>query len=966
MSAYARSSVTFNPSNGIHRFSQRSSAFNKQRDSSSRRPSSGRGQSNERPSSNGYSNKYNEPASNIFIPPNNIDNHDEFYPFSQITMSQSTVKSDHVDNTNGASNNNASRDTLENRAAKWRSSRKEFERSQSLLLQASDKPSSENKATKAAQLLPSAAGQRSRFQSTPGRRDKRSKLSLGATLKPTVGRLANSIQRSNITPAGRSNNIASAGAGLSNITSMQRSITASAGAGRSAIGRSYTPASFSSTLMARGASAVMSAMTPLRSFARQRRIGLGLNGGGVSGGVNVGGGNFGGGGNGSVNVGAVSGNVGVNVGGNAAGVGAYSAQLSQEPSPLDRPKKNRKPLVTTANTTEGTQEVVDFQTNQDDERSKTSVSTYDPDPPRAAEKNVDCAAQDTEVTTANKEVNAEDPTVNKDVNATDVDQMADLLTQIQNAQRQFNETKQAMEEQYLVLNNRYQEVIRQQELLEKERSDAKAEFDAHYSQLEGKMRDLLEIKCTSDDFKTEASNQHQVLISQMDNVKMEMMAKFGKFVDESKARIQVCGRLEMEALEGMCRVGKEELRDVVDGGKREIELECKRAVEDVRTSVREVGLPDQSVVATLSARNADATVDKEMDACNVEKENAKPMDGNSPIKSSKVDSTVLCKTSTSDNTSAELHEDDASSFDDDGSLLNNSSLAPAPPKKNASVKKQTVKTGSSVYSARTAPRAGMSVSTTPFSAKTTPRMQNSYTKKQSVTGAESTRKKTPINEVVNGTKCASRAAGISSEPPSPNITNISPKLVQSTKKDTSSGKKTKSKAALPISLEHGKKRSRADFDAIKSPRRSKRVREASRVEQRRALEASLSQDSVLSRKVTPKEDPKASPLVRKKTYGKSPSPTDSFKTSPASSNGTDSSDDMFLGKSVVVNADQDQNIGGLDGCESIVQRDVGPLAVPWGARSGPAKSRKTYSTGRKRDRKPFSFETISSIFEFKF
>eukprot|EP00804_Cyclotella_cryptica_P012369 CCRYP_010836-RA/>CCRYP_010836-RA protein AED:0.47 eAED:0.47 QI:0/-1/0/1/-1/1/1/0/75 len=75
---------------------------------------------------------------------------------------------------------------------------------------------------------------------------------------------------------------------------------------------------------------------------------------------------------------------------------------------------------------------------------------------------------------------------------------------------------------------------------------------------------------------------------------------------------------------------------------------------------------------------------------------------------------------------------------------------------------------------------------------------------------------------------------------------------------------------------------------------------------------------------------------------------------------------MIVGTVVDTGGMQELNID-LDGCESIVQRDVGTLAIPWGVRNA-AKTRKTktYTKSRKRDRKRFSFETLSNMFEFRF
>jgi hypothetical protein len=361
----------------------------------------------------------------------------------------------------------------------------------------------------------------------------------------------------------------------------------------------------------------------------------------------------------------------------------------------------------------------------------------------------------------------------------------------------------------------------------------------------------------------------------------------------------------------------------------------------------------------------------------LDKENAMPTDGNSPKRGIDADpskflhkshdtSQSLRKTITnSDSDTIESNEEDTSSLNDDESLLNNSSLAPAPFKRTQGPKIST-KVVSSAHSFRTAPRQDLSVSTTPFSKKATPRIQNSYTKSRRLITKPLDQANGPKLSV--GNKMYDSSLDISSPESSvQKIVKNNPVASQSRIKVASAVKAANAKTSVQISI--GKKRSHAEVGAKKpSPRRSKRLRESARVEQKEALEAALSQKSSTSHRITPKNDTNATPsTAMKKNYGKSPSPTISFTNispndnSPLS-NDTSNSKDLFLGKSVVVNNNQDQDID-LDGCESIVQRDAGPLAVPWGARSGVKARKKSYTMGRKRDRKPFS---ISSIFDFKF
>jgi hypothetical protein len=383
-------------------------------------------------------------------------------------------------------------------------------------------------------------------------------------------------------------------------------------------------------------------------------------------------------------------------------------------------------------------------------------------------------------------------------------------------------------------------------------------------------------------------------------------------------------------------------------------------------------LDEKKVAAASSMINVQTSLASNL----FDKENAMPTDGNSPKRGINADpskflhksdntSQSLRKTITnSDSDTIESNEEDTSSLNDDESLLNNSSLAPAPFKRTQGPKIST-KVVSSAHSFRTAPRQDLSVSTTPFSKKATPRIQNSYTKSRLITKPLD-RANSPKLSV--GNKMYDSSLDISSPESSVQkiVKNI-PVASQSRIKVASAVKAANAKTSVQISI--GKKRSHAEVGVKKpSPRRSKRLRESARVEQKEALEAALSQKYSTSHHITTKNDNNATPsTAMKKNYRKSPSPTISFTNispndnSPLS-NDTSNSKDLFLGKSVVVNNNHDQDID-LDGCESIVQRDAGPLAVPWGARSGIKARKKSYTMGRKRDRKPFS---ISSIFDFKF
>jgi hypothetical protein len=315
------------------------------------------------------------------------------------------------------------------------------------------------------------------------------------------------------------------------------------------------------------------------------------------------------------------------------------------------------------------------------------------------------------------------------------------------------------------------------------------------------------------------------------------------------------------------------------------------------------------------------------------------------------------------------------SADDEDSLLNNASLAPAPfsRKKSAGQNKPT-NAISSAYSTHSELRTGLSVSTTPFSKKATPRIQNSYTKNKrlSLSSEGHSRKKTatPIEIIKPPSKNFPTLNG-DGEKKKNHISNAFLTAVPT--KDIPPQKAARSNALMPSA---SKKRSySAVNNAIKSPRRSKRLRESARVEQKRqeteeVVEASSekTQDAKPTQ-VTPK-DPEVSPPTKSNNVNSVLSPLLRFNSAspiagPASSNETDDANDEILGTSVVVNADENPDVD-LDGCESIVQRDVGPLNVPWGNRNS-AKSRKSMSSyGRKREKKSFAFDTLSSIFEFKF
>ena len=531
------------------------------------------------------------------------------------------------------------------------------------------------------------------------------------------------------------------------------------------------------------------------------------------------------------------------------------------------------------------------------------------------------------------------------------------------------------------------EVIQHRELFHQEYTTQKKELEQQTEEMRRervKLENLkLEIGTMYSSMKKMHDDVHTVSLEQakdvaeLEKVKMEAIEEMKRFVDEAKARLQVCGKLEVEALENEGRVVKEELREMLDGAKREVQEEKDRALIEVKSAINtKTNVNDGMNVESIDKEGHGNVQSGLFDT--LDKENAKPSSNDNSLQSNLLrdDSKPRFKTANSPDTSMtadESNDSDTNSFDDDESLLNNSSLAP-PPKRDPSAQPKRDKSAASVHSARTAPRPGVSVSTstTPFSKKATPRIQNSYTKNKGLNVKLSDSK---ISPVVNSEKMEKAIKVSSAGAVGGKILKASPIPDKSANKVRSAVKASKSKTTPRI--KSVKKRSLSEVKASNdpSPRRSKRLRESARVEQKQALKASLSQDSIMSRQVTPKEDilPPTKSIRRIKCNGKTPSPMVSFKSSgpndtisPNDKSAPNDSNDLLLGKSVLVGANQDQDIG-LDGCESIVQRDVGPLAVPWGARSGAVKSRKkSFANGRKRDRKLFSFETVSSIFDFKF
>ncbi|EED86519.1 predicted protein [Thalassiosira pseudonana CCMP1335] len=164
------------------------------------------------------------------------------------------------------------------------------------------------------------------------------------------------------------------------------------------------------------------------------------------------------------------------------------------------------------------------------------------------------------------------------------------------------------------------------------------------------------------------------------------------------------------------------------------------------------------------------------------------------------------------------------------------------------------------------------------------------------------------------------------------------------------------------------KRDRSGFNAVKSPRRSKRLKEITRVERQSALNVlplkTFTDKQTHPKQVTSKEN-EATPLAAS-SYHSSIVDTRRSSITEASQALSDGYDSL-LGTSVVVDEgtkDVVEDVG-LDGSENDHQHSGRPLRVPWGNKAVKNRRNKSYYNGRKCDRKTFS-ETLSSIFDFNF
>jgi len=756
----------------------------------------------------------------------------------------------------------------------------------------------------------------------------------------------------------------------------------------------------STSLLSRGASAVAAAMTPLRSFATpfRNRRGFLHNAIGIT-----------------------------NSSSNNRGDSTAAAE-GEQPSPLERREKKKEGGggMVVLDTTALSSQLLHHQRGENKEEeeeedgmTKTSGSTYDPfnksnlnmmecdatkekQQQQQEESGVVVGATDMNT----MESSTQDIKTSDEKQCSNIQQMqVDLLSQIQDAQRQFDESKQNT-------------LTHQQSLLEQHRSDMKLEWDRFHrtaveemESLRNQKEEMLRVKCDLEQLytkiTTDATNNTNTAAAaaaaqcdEMENVKKNLLSELRQYVNECKTRLQVCGKLEVENLEKERREIQSDWNSRLESAKNVIETERRSALDDIKLYCANIGITKmidgekdevvRTAVSEVDVRGKENAKpsrvnftqrDDDSKSFNAaaetkEKENSIINDDESlvnntsltpPAPSEIISSTAMNSNDTSDGNN---------SFDDE-SILNNSSLAAPPPSKTIPTNKSN-KSASPVYSTSTAPRRqpDMSVSTTPFSRKATPRIENNFTqqqrKRQSSTSSSKpsvgklSRKLTDAkscesnpSETVNGKKCndapeISSGGELKALKPTSTVTASANKTVPSKGRGTL---KTKTPARGASS---SKKRSHSQVvTATKSPRRSKRVRESARIEQKQALEAALHK----SRQVTPKEGippPMKSIAVTRKNEIKTPSPDvfDNDKSSPPS-NETKNSSDVLLGKSVVISQNQNLDMG-LDGCESIVQANVGPLTVPWGSRTVARSRKKSYE--RKRDKKPF----FSSMFDFKF
>jgi hypothetical protein len=292
---------------------------------------------------------------------------------------------------------------------------------------------------------------------------------------------------------------------------------------------------------------------------------------------------------------------------------------------------------------------------------------------------------------------------NEMTNDNNAHRMEEILAQIQTAQCELNQTKLDIEAQRRSLDKQHQEVIQQQQLLEAQRQSLdqnqeriKEQWQAVETQhremkdqcqaIEVKHQEMneqrqafeLQISHIKKELETQILEERQelrqerlemskiqskmtqiysdftTLSSQQENMsrgvteaKNEALCEIRQLTEEAKTRIQICGRLEVEALEGerkgMMMEWNEWMAGVVrDGEKQRIgEVSVEKFAndcEDQMLSSKDVSystdkLDEKKVAAASSIINVQTSLASNLldKASNLlDKENAMPTDGNSP------------------------------------------------------------------------------------------------------------------------------------------------------------------------------------------------------------------------------------------------------------------------------------------------------------------------------------------------
>ncbi|KAL7480619.1 hypothetical protein ACHAW6_013363 [Cyclotella cf. meneghiniana] len=584
--------------------------------------------------------------------------------------------------------------------------------------------------------------------------------------------------------------------------------------------------------------------------------------------------------------------------------------------------------------------------DDDDANTKTSASTYDPN---------------------KMSVLQTDDVINFQQKADDI------LARIETAKKEMDVTKKEMEQQRQLIDSKHRELLQAQESLASQRREifeminnqedvtqlvkrATKDIEAKANEVKETIeRSLLELNTSSQD-------QRDRLCQLIHDSKEDIQVQISRLVDDCKASIQVCGKLEIDALEKEGHVIKTELLQLVEKAGGDLKSECQCSIETLQAESRGVETHLHRMMQDVvdAAKN-----DFDMWASNlVDKENAKPSDCDaarrSPLEifeAPTVKSMMGAVTRFASGIEGTLEVED-NSEDDECSLRNNSSISPTPvSRRTPRVQKSAAKEISSTFSKHSELRTGISVST-PFSRKATPRIKNSNSKAK---GIPQKKADSSSHKMKNSSPSLSAVKRMNSDSAKDSTTDVNlkesvsatPTSIHSKIGATLPSKATKLKAPVRAV----KKRTRRTI-TDPSPRRSKRLRESARAEKK--IEVHHSQ--VFEENA--KDDHLVKPQVTQRDFDISSTITNSPKDMSSSFNGNDDVKDVIVG--TVVNTGEILDVN-LDGCESIVQRDVGPLAIPWGVRNAPKTRRiKSYSMSRKRDKKRLSLESQSSTFEFRF